>query len=399
MLPLARNGYTKAQVIAALHSSNRKIAFRYEVIDKDGNVKGQLHNVIDGEIRQNANANIKRTAKFTLDESQTSIDIDYLSDKIAPYVRVWIPPGKILAHSYYFPTPLLPAQYEEIKSAPDSGGWVEFPQGVFYLSSPTRADQNNSVIRNIEAFDGLIVLKEDKFVDRYTITSGTSYYDAIIKILQSAGVTKWNIEQTDKVLETDVEFEPGKEKLFAINELLRQINYESIKVDVYGYYTSSYYRSSEQRSPSYTYIDDEQSVTLPGMKEEFDLSEVPNQFVVVRSNGEQEPLRSEYTNNNPDSPVSTVNRNRTITDYREVDKIADQESLDGYTLRIASEASQIYGKISFQTAIMPMHDIGDAVQINYSRLGINEKYSEQKWSFPLRAGGVMKHELRRVVTI
>ncbi len=147
------------------------------------------------------------------------------------------------------------------------------------------------------------MLKEDKFVDRYTITSGTSYYDAIIKILQSAGVTKWNIEQTDKVLETDVEFEPGKEKLFAINELLRQINYESIKVDVYGYYTSSYYRSSEQRSPSYTYIDDEQSVTLPGMKEEFDLSEVPNQFVVVRSNGEQEPLRSEYTNNNPDSPV------------------------------------------------------------------------------------------------
>ena len=75
-----------------------------------------------------------------------------------------------------------------------------------------------------------------------TVTAGKRYYDAVVAILQSACITKWNIEQTDKVLATDIEFEPGWEKLYAINELLRQINYGGLKQDVYGYYISASYR-------------------------------------------------------------------------------------------------------------------------------------------------------------
>jgi len=48
---------------------------------------------------------------------------------------------------------------------------------------------------------------------------------------------------------------------------------------------------------------------------------------------------------------------------------------------------------------MPMHDIDDVLQIEYSVLGIKAKYSETKWSFPLKAGGTMTHELRRTINV
>jgi Concanavalin A-like lectin/glucanases superfamily len=279
-----------------------------------------------------------------------------------------------------------------------SSQWIEFPLGIFLLSSPTRKDENNSVYREVEAYDGLLILRDDKFDTRYTIQAGTNYRQAVIDILASAGINKHNIEQTDKVLPVDMEFEPGTEKLEAINTLLQAINYTPIHVDVYGYFTSMTYRSPSIRAAEYTYKDDELSIIFPGMEEELDLFNVPNKWVVVCSNAEQS-LMSTYTNSNPNSPTSTVNRGRTIVDYREVTDIAGQQSLDAYVQRIAFEASQVYGKITFETAIMPHHDYMDVLQIEYSSLGIKGKYVETGWTMPLSAGARMKHEVRKVVSV
>ncbi|MBB6451978.1 hypothetical protein HNQ94_000399 [Salirhabdus euzebyi] len=398
MLNLARDGFTQQEVKDALHGKYAPIhmRFRYDLLDKNNNYIRTLTNVISGDVSCNSGNNIKRTARFTLEDDGK---IDYLSDRIQPFVEVYVRSNRYdVKESTYFIQPNFPSKFRQLITV-KKNGWVSFPLGVFLLSSPTKTDQNNMVIRDVEAYDGLIVLKEDKFTGRYTVTTGTNYVEAVITILQSAGIQRWNIESTDKSLDKDIEFEPGKEKLFAVNELLRQINYDGIKVDVNGYYTSSSYRSPAKRSAEYTYIDDDESVTLPGMTEEFDLSQVPNQFVVVRTNAEQEPLRSVYTNDNPDSPISTVSRGRAITDYREIDDIADQEALDGYAERIANSASQVFGNIRFQTGIMPFHDVDDVLQITYSKLGVSAKYSETAWSFPLVAGGTMEHELRRVVSV
>jgi hypothetical protein len=276
--------------------------------------------------------------------------------------------------------------------------WIEFPLGIFLLSSPTRKDSNNNIYREVEAYDGLLILRDDKFDSRYTVPAGTNYRQAVIDILASAGITKHNIEQTDKVLPVDMEFAPGTEKLEAINALLQAINYTPLYVDVYGYFTSMTYRSPSIRAAEYTYKDDELSIVYPGMEERLDLFNVPNKWVVVCSNAEQS-LMSSYTNSNPNSPTSTVNRGRTIVDYREVTDIADQQSLDAYVQRIAFEASQVYGKLTFETALNPLHDYMDVLEIDYSPLGIKGKYVETGWTMPLKAGARMKHEVRKVVSI
>ena len=65
-------------------------------------------------------------------------------------------------------------------------GYVEWPQGVFVLSSPSRKMINgNSVVRTVEGYDQLVVLKEDAFPFRYSIEAGTKYTDAVTSILQT----------------------------------------------------------------------------------------------------------------------------------------------------------------------------------------------------------------------
>lgn len=388
---LARDGFTEAQVKLALHYPHRRMDFRYELLDKEGNKKADLYNVLAAEVSHSALATIKRTARFTLRDDDT---IDYLQDRIRPIVRVFIPPGRIFANYFAFYSQQFAALIEEAKEATTSG-WVEFYLGEFLLSSPTRTEENGQVIRDVEAYDGLVTLTDDKFDSDYTIAAGTNYIQAVIDILASAGIAKYNIPETDKVLSKDIVLNVGEEKLSAINDLLKAINYESIHVDVNGYFTSAYYRSPADRASEYEYFTNSDSVVFGGYSEELDAFALPNKWVVKADRGEAEPLVSTYVNDKPESPLSTINRGRNIVDYRELNDIADQVTLDDYTERIAYESSQRFGKIIFETGIMPFHDYSDVFDIHFNDLGVSGKYSETSWTMPLAVGAKMKHEIRR----
>ena len=289
--------------------------------------------------------------------------------------------------------------YETIKSQ-----WLEYPLGIFLLSSPERVEEGQKVFRDIEAYDGTIILDQDKFTERYIVKAKTRYDQAVIQILSGAGIKKYNIDQSDKVLSNDLEYEPGTPKIEAINDLLNAINYTPLWVDEWGYFTATRYIPPSDRGIDYEYLDDELSVIENGISEEYDLFNVPNKWLVTYENvdgGEDQKvfLQSVYENKNPDSPTSSVNLGRVIVDYRQVEDIADQAALNEYVKRIAFEASQVYGKIKFNTAIMPFHSYMDMIRIRNNTLGLDAVYTETSWKIPLAVGGRMEHEGRRVVNI
>lgn len=369
MQSLARNGYTAEQVQKALHSDNRHLSFRYELLDNKNRVKKiPLDTVISASVANNALAQIKRTARFVLKDDP---DINYLTDRIKPYVRLWM-----------------------------GDGWVEFPQGVFILSTPPeRTDSRGIVTREIEAYDQLQILVDDKVDSRYTLMEGTRYTDNIKVLLESAGITQYNVTRSESQLPTTRDWEPGTSKLQIINDLLGAINYRSLFFDENGYAIALPYVSPVNRPSEYTYRDDGKSVMFPEAERHLDLFHIPNRWVLVVSNPELPPIRSTYTNTNPDSITSTVSRDRTIVDYREYEDIANQTALDALVQRIAFEASQVYEQVSIETAIMPMHSDSDIFTLQYSNLGISHKYSEVAWEMPLKAGEKMKHRVRRIVNI
>ena len=119
------------------------------------------------------------------------------------------------------------------------------------------------------------------------------------------------------------------------------------------------------------------SIILPDTSiEEMDLFSVANKWVVVATNPEVSTLVSRYTNDNAASPTSTINRKRIIVDYREVDDIASQTILDDYVRRLAYEASNVYGKFIFDTALMPHHSYMDALFCEHSDLRVKNKYRD-----------------------
>lgn len=126
---------------------------------------------------------------------------------------------------------------------------------------------------------------------------------------------------------------------------------------------------------------------------------MPNQFIATVSNPEQLPLTAIYTNNNEQSPLSTVSRGRIITDeIREVDNITDQETLNNYIQRIAFNSSQIYGKVRFSTWIIPQHEYLNTYRFKYLEK-IDAIFQETSWSIELKVGGIMQHEARRIMNV
>ena len=368
MQALARNGYTADQVIAALHAPARTLAFRYELLDSSNRLKAHLTNVLSGSVAYNALADIKRTGRFTVRDDGS---INYLSDRIKPYARLKMP----------------------------DGGWAEWALGVLILSTPPRkADAAGVVTREVEAYDQLQVLLDDKAADRYTVAAGTNYIVAVKAVLDSAGITAQNLTPTASTLPTARDWPPGTPKLRIINDLLGAVNYRSLWFDEQGVAVAQPYVSPADRAAEYTYQDDAQSVILPEVQEGLDLFEVPNKWVLVVSEADRLALSSTYTNSNPASPTSTVSRGRTIVDYRQVEA-ADQAALDAMAARLAFEASQVYEQVEFETGIMPMHSDSDVLNLKFAALGLDAKYSEVGWEFELKAGGRMRHRVRRVVSV
>lgn len=365
------NDHTEAEILDVLYGKYgaRKLTFRYELLDSANAKIADLDNVQAGSVRMSWLAPIKRTAGFTILDDGT---IDYLSNRIKPWVRVALPP------------------YGE-------DDWAEWPQGVFILSSPTRnANEANWVMREVDAYDQLQVFQDD-VVDRYTVTAGTLYTAAISTLL---GSIPKNITPSTKARTIDREWEPGTSKLQIINDLCDAISYNSLFFDEDGVAIVQPYVSPEDRAEEFTYNDS--SVTgliVPNVDQTLDLFSIPNKWVLYRSDPEQTPLISSYTNNDPSNLTSTVRRGRTITRYEQVTDIADQATLDSRVARLAFEASRLYESVEFKTAMMPFHSGNDVYRITYGQLAINTKYQETQWEMQFKAGALMSHKARRMVTL
>ena len=275
--------------------------------------------------------------------------------------------------------------------------WLEFPLGVYLASTPKETTQDGLTFLDVEAYDVLKVLQDDKFMTRYVVKAGTSYTDAIEKILKDAGIDSYNIESSARVLANDLTWEIGTSRLDAANDLASAINYTPIYTDENGFFISRPYLTPAERPVSVTYETNEFSVIQDGTEYELDLFDVPNRWVIVLNDPEREPITTVIENTDPNSPTSYQARgNRWITDFREVTDIADQDALDRYAERLRQEASQVYGYLKFQTAIIPIHGYQDILRMVHNDAGIDDVFTETNWSIPFQPGGIMSHQARRV---
>ena len=343
--------------------NSRSIKFRYDLLSKYEMKIGEISSV-KGSVSLNSLAEIKRTGRFTISEVDAK-DIDFLNDRLRPVVII------------------------------DD---KEYRLGTFLLPSPTRKTQKGIITRDIEAYDVLQILKEDRITNRLFYKKGSRYEDIIRQMVNSAGIKNVLLEKTDSVLKRDREFEIGTSKLDVCNQLLQETNYTTLFTDENGVVKAKKYILPNARAIEISYLANEFDITVrDSAVDEYDLFNIPNVWVIIVSNGENEPMRAIYRNDNPADRTSTVARGRNIVDFREVSDIADQTTLNNYIKRVAYDSSNIFRKIQFETLINPVHGYGNCIYIEDKKLGIREKYIETMWEIPLEVGGRMKHAGRRIV--
>ena len=370
---LNENNYTAEQIDRTLRMADgsRNVDFRYELLNRHDIKLGGLDGIERAAITHGEFSAVKRSAEFTLNENFRRNEIDFLTERIQPWFILRMP----------------------------LGGTVEWPLGVFLLESPS-VDVTGSVKRRgIGAYDKGLILEQYSLHHRQHFPAGTNYAAAVEQLLAMAGITKINIMPSGLQMPAGTEFPMGANIREAINELLDAMNYTSLSFDAAGVARSGPYTFPALRHPTIHYSTLRDSVVKPGLLESLDIASCANVFIRVAENLEQErPIRSEFVNNDPQSPISTVRRGRRIVDFGTVREAAGQEALDTFTRRAAVEAAQALKHITFTTVLMPNHGSGDTLFIEMPELlSAPHKFTETGWSMELKTGGTMTHSARMAV--
>ena len=355
-----------------LSGGARRISFRYNLLNRHDIPIGGIDGITSASISYGEFRAIKRSAKFGLDEYARR-HIDYLSDRIQPWFVLHMP----------------------------GGGMVEWPLGIFLLESPVRAVSGGISTRDIGAYDKTIIVEQDKFTHREFFPKGMNYAAAVTQILNTAGITKIEIAPTTQELPTAREYRIGTKKHLAINELLREINFETLRIDEMGVARSGPYVPPSDRKISHVYDTRKDSIVAPQISESLDIANRPNVFKRVALNIEDDTeLVAEFENDDPASPISTVNRGRRIVNYETINEIADQATLNEFVRRIAIESTTAYSHLTFGTALMPTHGDAETLLCFFPEISdVATKFHETGWEMPLVHDGEMRHTARKVVRL
>ena len=125
--------------------------------------------------------------------------------------------------------------------------------------------------------------------------------------------------------------------------------------------------------PVWTYTDDNSSILYPDIDLDRDLYGIPNVMEVVYSRSDGVKMFSRVVNNDPNSPISTVNRGREVVSRITDPKINGEPSqyiLDSYARQALRDASTLEHTLKYSHGYCPVR-LGDCVMLNYGRAGLN----------------------------
>ena len=353
----------------------RTLDFKYRVL-RGGAFYGLLRAPEgSGRLRMNDSADIKVSLSGTFSPTVTDVDgnalePDWLSDEIQPVMIV---------------------------------DGVEHPLGIYAPATVTPSESSGVKSLKIEAYDRCWRVRDTYATSSVYFASGTKYLDAIETLLAAAGISL--ILKTDTAAafaEAREDWQLGTSYLKIINELLSEISYNPLYFNAEGVAVLEPASVPSAENIEHILSDDPEpgevqiDRMLPSISRETDVYQAANVFVCICSNADKSAaLVASSENTNPQSPLSTVRRNRRIVKVVRVNNVADLTALQAYADKLRDESMVGGETIRVSTALLPGWGVADVVGIRYGDLAA--VCVEHAWEMDLRAGGDMTHTLERVV--
>ncbi|RQV92577.1 MAG: hypothetical protein EH224_15135 [Calditrichaeota bacterium] len=357
----------------SIFTGNRYETWKFEILSL---INGELvHNGYITKYVEDANISIDFTrdiigvARFKIDDS---VNLNYLSDRIKIYYVL-------------------------------SG--YEFPLGVYMLLSPLQHFKIASVDRNIQAYDQLKALEDDKLTTSLTYDAGVVIVDKIKDILDNVGSwVRYNIEPSTATLQMPVSYIMGRSKLFVINSLLNMINYYPLWVSGNGVFRAIPW--SATKNITWGFKEDNLNLYEPDVLRNIDYSKAYNRVVIIANQfvADTEPLYKVWTMEDEgieSHPFSYTNIGRYVTEvfYSEA---ASQEYVDLRAKREIRKMLEINESLDYPHAFVTSRENdglpyqGDHYLFKNTELNIYETYKIIRQDWSLNVGQSVYSKIRRV---
>lgn len=340
-------------------SGIRQISFRYDII-RNGVEYSKIESVGTPSITMVASAEIKTSLSgmFVISD-----DVDLVTDHIRPYMYL---------------------------------DGIEHALGEFIVGASDDEYAYGAKHTEIEAYDLGYKVKNSYLSSVLYKSSGSSYLDVIQEQLLLCGINRVIADPCSATLATSREdWEIGTSRLQIINDLLAEINFNSLWFDSNGNARLTKYVNPTAENAAHTYKADEFSIIAERATRATDMYGAYNDFIAIVSGPDYDhPLVATSTNDNPASALSVQRIGKRTAPLIRLNNIASQSELQTYVDNVRNKSMLTTEVCGYKTALMP-HQVGETVILDHPFLqGV---YEETEWTMPLEAGGEMTHKGKRVM--
>lgn len=254
--------------------------------------------------------------------------------------------------------------------AVQNGITERFALGTHLVQTPSE-DFNGKVSSiSMDAYTPLIELKGTPTPVGYSILKGENIMDAGVALCRENMRAPVVQVKSDKVLEKDFVSNLDDNWLSYLTDLCGSANY-NLDLDEMGRVIFQPVQNMAALQPVWTFDDGNSSILYPDISNKRDLYDIPNVVEVVYSTAAGYKT-ARVVNDDPSSPISTVNRGWTKT-HRDTNPnfsgLPTQQMIDDYAEQLLRSLSSLEHTITFTHGYCPVR-VGDCVMMDYKRASI-----------------------------
>lgn len=254
--------------------------------------------------------------------------------------------------------------------ASQNGITERIPLGTHLVQTPSSSFDGKIRTISMDAYTPLLELKENPPPLGYSIFKGENVMKTAQMIIREHMRAPVVGILSDETLYSDFVANTNDTWLSFNSDLVSYAKYY-LDLDEMGRLIFSPKRDTAALQPVWTYTDDNSSILQPDLSTEHDIYGIPNVIEVIYSKN-NEHYYSRVVNDDPNSPISMVNRGREII-YRITDPdmvgAPTQEQLDEYAEQQLRNLSTLEYTVTYTHAYCPVR-LGDCVRLNYIRAGL-----------------------------
>ena len=247
----------------------------------------------------------------------------------------------------------------------------KYPLGTFLVQSPSSSFNGKIKSISMDAYTPLLELKESPPPLGYSVFKDENVMSIAYRIAREHVRAPVVETYSDTTLFYDFVANTNDTWLTFLRDLIANAKY-AFALDELGRILFSPKQDTASLQPVWTYDDDNSSILYPDISMDHDLYGIPNVVEVVYSNG-ADNYHARVVNDDPNSPISTVNRGREIVHrVTDPDLIGNptEDQIQEYAEQLLRELSTLEYTVSYSHGYCPVR-IGDCVRLNYTRAGIN----------------------------